>query len=83
MGCGGSKGVEEKKEEPQQVNEGMTRQLYKKPDETFDVADGILNIFEQQTGWTVDYANSDSSAFYETVEENVIKEINVDGGTKL
>ena len=65
------------------INEGMTRQLYKKPDETFDVADGILNIFEQQTGWTVDYANSDNSAFYETVEENIIKEINVDGGTKV
>ena len=65
------------------INEGMTRQLYKKPDETFDVADGILNIFEQQTGWTVDYENSDSSAFYETVEENIIKEINVDGGTKV
>ena len=65
------------------INEGMTRQLYKKPDETFNVADGILNIFEQQTGWTVDYANSDNSAFYETVEENIIKEINVDGGTKV
>ena len=65
------------------INEGMTRQLYKKPDETFDVADGILNIFEQQTGWSVDYANSDSSAFVETVEENIIKEINIIGGTKV
>ena len=65
------------------INEGMTRQLYKKPNETFDVADGILNIFEQQTGWTVDYANSDESAFVERVEENIIKEIDIFKGTKV
>lgn len=31
-----------------------TRQLYRKPNETVEVADGVLNWFEQQcTGWTV------------------------------
>lgn len=30
-----------------------TRQLYKAPDETVEVSDGMLNWFEQQTGWAV------------------------------
>ena len=30
-----------------------TRQLYKPSNETSEVADGMLNWFEQQTGWTV------------------------------
>ena len=51
------------------INEGMTRQLYKPKDETFDVEDGILNIFEEQTGWTV--VHVDEMARKEVIEENV------------
>ncbi len=36
------------------ATEIATRQLYRKPDEKVEVADGVLNWFEQQcTGWTV------------------------------
>lgn len=51
------------------INEGVTRQLYKPEDETFDVEDGILNMFEQQTGWTV--AHIDEQARKEVVESNI------------
>lgn len=51
------------------INKGVTRQLYKPEDETFDVEDGILNMFEQQTGWTV--AHIDEQARKEVVESNI------------
>ena len=51
------------------IDEGVTRQLYKPADETFDIADGILNMFESQTGWKVAYV--DEMARKEIVQSNI------------
>ena len=63
------------------INEGMTRQLYRPENETLDVADGILNIFEQQTGWTV--AHCDDLARKETIEENISVSMNITDGVMV
>ena len=63
------------------INEGMTRQLYKPENETLDVADGILNIFEQQTGWTVEHV--DEMARKEVVEEHVSVTLDVTRGISV
>ena len=39
------------------IGNGATRQLYKPSDETVEISDGILNWFEQQTGWTVGHVD--------------------------
>ena len=51
------------------IGEGLTRQLYLTPDENVHVGEGILNIFEQQTGWKVNHI--DELARKEQVTENV------------
>ena len=51
------------------IDEGVTRQLYRPADETFDIADGILNMFESQTGWKVAYV--DEMARKEIVQSNI------------
>ena len=50
MGCGGSKGVEEKKEEPQQVNEenGENKPEENKPEEAKPVEGAEENKPEEQ-----------------------------------
>ena len=39
------------------IGDGATRQLYKPEDETVEISDGILNWFEQQTGWKVGHVD--------------------------
>lgn len=51
------------------IGEGLTRQLYLTPDENVHVGEGVLNIFEQQTGWKVNHI--DELARKEQVTENV------------
>lgn len=51
------------------INEGLTRQLYLTEDEEVHVGEGILNIFEEQTGWKVNHI--DELAMKEQVTENV------------
>lgn len=51
------------------INEGLTRQLYCTADEKVHVGEGILNIFENQTGWKVNHV--DDMARSEMVTENV------------
>ena len=50
MGCGGSKGVEEKKEEPQQVQQanGENKQEENKPEEAKPIEGGEENKPEEQ-----------------------------------
>ena len=60
------------------INEGMTRQLYKRSGESLDVEDGILNIFEQQTGWKIDETKFDNLARVEVVQENKSITTNLD-----
>lgn len=51
------------------IGEGLTRQLYLTEDEEVHVGEGILNIFEEQTGWKVNHI--DELAMKEQVTENV------------
>ena len=51
------------------INEGLTRQLYCPADEKVHVGEGILNMFENQTGWKVNHV--DDMARSEMVTENV------------
>ena len=60
------------------INEGMTRQLYKRSGESLDIEDGNLNIFEQQTGWKIDETKFDDSARVEVVQENKSITTNLD-----
>ena len=39
------------------ISKGLTRQLYRTPDETVEISDGILNIFEQQTTWKIGHVD--------------------------
>lgn len=51
------------------IGEGLTRQLYLTEDEEVHVGEGVLNIFEEQTGWKVNHI--DELAMKEQVTENV------------
>ena len=42
------------------IPEGATRQLYRSPNETVEVSDGILNWLEQQTQWTVGHVDDNA-----------------------
>ena len=45
-------------------SDGITRQLYRKPDETVEVGEGILNIFEQQTNFKVGHVDTTAQKEY-------------------
>lgn len=49
--------------------EGMTRQLYRSPDESVEVGEGILNLFEQKTNFKIGHVDElakKESGLYET-----------------
>lgn len=63
------------------VGEGLTRQLYCPKDENIHVGEGILNIFESQTGWKVNHI--DDMARHEEVVENASMTNNISGKVVL
>lgn len=42
------------------IPEGATRQLYRSPNETVEISDGILNWLEEQTQWSINYVDVDA-----------------------
>ena len=42
------------------IPEGATRQLYRSPNETVEISDGILNWLEDQTQWSINYVDVDA-----------------------
>ena len=66
---------------------GMTRQLYRRPGETVEVGEGILNIFENQTSFEVGHVDTGAQKEYgwysvtdtKTIKSNlVIEEVSLE-----
>ena len=65
------------------ISNGATRQLYRPEDEQVEVSDGILNWFEEQTGWKVKHvdelARKEKGLYYVTKDEvlfeNFVKDV--------
>ena len=59
------------------ISDGATRQLYRPPGEMVEVSDGILNWFEEQSGWKVKHvdelARKESGMYYETIDVQLFK----------
>ena len=56
------------------IPEGATRQLYRSPNETVEISDGILNWLEEQTQWSINYVDVDAmkdTGLY-MVNENIV-----------
>lgn len=55
------------------ISNGATRQLYRPPGEQVEVSDGVLNWFEEQTGWKVNHvdelARKELGLYYVTKDE--------------
>lgn len=52
---------------------GISRQLYRPPDEKVLVGEGVLNILEEETGWKIGYVDKD--AMFDTGLYDEIKEV--------
>lgn len=64
----------------------MTRQLYRTKDENVEIADGVLNLFEQQCqGWTVGHidqkARQELTLTYPSFKENLYTNLTVNSVT--
>lgn len=60
---------------------GISRQLYRPPDEKVLVGEGVLNILEEETGWKIGYVDKDAmfdTGLYDEVKEvELFKDLNV------